>query len=106
MTEQNPENTPETPETPPAPPTPEEQHDEALARLADARKAAARKSREDYDKATAPTREAEGYVARYAAYDDVRLAFIEGTVADDSAGAKAAAKALGHEGSHITTRKV
>lgn len=103
MTEQNPEK---TPETAPAPPTPEDQHREALERLADARKASARKAREEYDAATAPTRKANGYVTRYAAYDDVRLAFIDGTVADDAAGAKAAAKALGHEGSHITTRKV
>jgi hypothetical protein len=92
MTEQNPEPTPETTSSP--------------ATIEAAQQEAAKRSREDYDKATAPTREAKGYVTRYAAYDDVRLAFVEGTVSTTASGAKDLAKDLGHEGDHISTRKV
>jgi hypothetical protein len=92
MTEQNPEQTPETPSSP--------------TTVEEAQTAAAKRSREDYEQATAPTREAKGYVTRYAAYDDVRLAFIEGTISTTSSGAKDLAKDLGHEGDHISTRKV
>lgn len=95
MTETNPEtDTPQAtgdnaPADPPAPPVVD-----PAGVLKAALKATADAERDEYLKATAPTREAKGYTERHQAYDRVRLAFIDGTAADTKADALKAAKAL------------
>lgn len=100
---------PITPEAPTAPEAevevvdPKKVVDEAFEA---ARKATVKAEKDAYLAATAYTREAKGYVERYAAYDTTRLAFVEGTVAGSASAARELAKGLGHEGRHIETRPV